>query len=523
MYTSARDRLKVRLSKDPSKGPQYNKTTITSKRENIDAIIDKLDAKITAHVRNPIADILRNIIQISAARIEFNETLHKHFKDMSPEELKREIEEDFLSNQDLDFEREEALEILIRSIQSCVQINAFRNDSGAYKTLIEIIEKYVKAPEKAIEEIHTVLLIKIYEEKFATSLGPPDNKIISTFFQTNSYLELPHLEKMESQLRTLFSPHYIEFIESLIPSITSTSSTTLRTTFRTDNKDKLKKIKDDYKKMRQDLSKRTQELEPHIKQTPHKQDIQSAENRFFHLKKQLNGITLLPDGTFGEKIKKEFLGLCELNDSIKSAYKKCNDLLNDLEQNLKKEPAIALPIESPPPPFIPVPLPEIAPAAAPKAMALPEPAPAPLRPSEEEDEKGGKELIFSQAERFSSLFSRRPSLLGSKHQRVIEAIFSPKTENYSLDFAEVINLLKALGGEKVEQEGSRFRFKLKNRLGDVPITTPALHAPHGGDKRNGKISRSTIDFFKSLFERAGFTPATTAALMPEAAKAANRP
>jgi len=81
-----------------------------------------------------------------------------------------------------------------------------------------------------------------------------------------------------------------------------------------------------------------------------------------------------------------------------------------------------------------------------------------------------------------------------KHRRTLEAIFSTPTRG-GVVFSDIEGLIRALGGEVREGEGSRVVFELKGNR-------QYLHRPHPGKE----AKKYQIEELREWFEKLEITP-----------------
>jgi len=81
--------------------------------------------------------------------------------------------------------------------------------------------------------------------------------------------------------------------------------------------------------------------------------------------------------------------------------------------------------------------------------------------------------------------------VNSKQERTLQSIFSKPTP-VNLKFADIESLVKALGGEVVEREGSRVRILLRGEEW-------RCHRPHPGKE----AKRYQVEEARELLERVG--------------------
>ena len=81
-----------------------------------------------------------------------------------------------------------------------------------------------------------------------------------------------------------------------------------------------------------------------------------------------------------------------------------------------------------------------------------------------------------------------------KHRRTLEAIFSTPTRG-GIVFSDIERLIRALGGEVREGEGSRVVFELKGNR-------QYLHRPHPGKE----AKKYQIEELREWFEKLEITP-----------------
>jgi len=81
--------------------------------------------------------------------------------------------------------------------------------------------------------------------------------------------------------------------------------------------------------------------------------------------------------------------------------------------------------------------------------------------------------------------------VNSKQERTLRSIFSKPTP-VNLKFADIESLVKALGGEVVEREGSRVRILLRGEEW-------RCHRPHPGKE----AKRYQVEEVRELLERVG--------------------
>ena len=74
--------------------------------------------------------------------------------------------------------------------------------------------------------------------------------------------------------------------------------------------------------------------------------------------------------------------------------------------------------------------------------------------------------------------------LSRKHQRTLNAVFAVQA---NIRFKDIENLVKALGGEVTERQGSRIRL----RIGDVRAV---FHKPHPQPETGKSTVRDARDF-----------------------------
>jgi len=84
--------------------------------------------------------------------------------------------------------------------------------------------------------------------------------------------------------------------------------------------------------------------------------------------------------------------------------------------------------------------------------------------------------------------------VNSKQQRTLRAIFSKPTP-VNLKFADIESLVKALGGDVAEREGSRVRILLR-------AEEWRCHRPHPGKE----AKRYQVEEARELLERVGIKP-----------------
>lgn len=84
--------------------------------------------------------------------------------------------------------------------------------------------------------------------------------------------------------------------------------------------------------------------------------------------------------------------------------------------------------------------------------------------------------------------------MNSKQQRTLRAIFSKPTP-VNLKFADIESLVKALGGDVAEREGSRVRILLR-------AEEWRCHRPHPGKE----AKRYQVEEARELLERVGIKP-----------------
>jgi hypothetical protein len=85
-------------------------------------------------------------------------------------------------------------------------------------------------------------------------------------------------------------------------------------------------------------------------------------------------------------------------------------------------------------------------------------------------------------------------MVNSKQQRTLQAIFSKPTPA-NLKFADIESLVKALGGEIIEREGSRVSIRLRGEEW-------RCHRPHPGKE----AKRYQVEEARELLERVGIKP-----------------
>lgn len=84
--------------------------------------------------------------------------------------------------------------------------------------------------------------------------------------------------------------------------------------------------------------------------------------------------------------------------------------------------------------------------------------------------------------------------MNSKHRKTLQAVFTRPTPA-SVVFSDIESLVKALGGEVVEREGSRVKIVLKG-------LEWRCHRPHPGKEAR----RYQVEEAREFFERAGVKP-----------------
>jgi hypothetical protein len=84
--------------------------------------------------------------------------------------------------------------------------------------------------------------------------------------------------------------------------------------------------------------------------------------------------------------------------------------------------------------------------------------------------------------------------MNSKHRKMLEAIFTKPTQS-GIVFVDIEALVKALGGEVLEREGSRVKIVLNGH-------DWRCHRPHPGKEAR----KYQVEEARELFERAGVKP-----------------
>ena len=82
------------------------------------------------------------------------------------------------------------------------------------------------------------------------------------------------------------------------------------------------------------------------------------------------------------------------------------------------------------------------------------------------------------------------SLMKAKHRRILEAIFSRPTRG-GVAFSDIEGLIRALGGEVRQGEGSRVVFELKG-------SRSYLHHPHPGKEAKKYQVEELREWFDKL-------------------------
>ena len=84
--------------------------------------------------------------------------------------------------------------------------------------------------------------------------------------------------------------------------------------------------------------------------------------------------------------------------------------------------------------------------------------------------------------------------MNAKHRKTLASIFARPTPS-SIVFSDIESLIKALGGEVVEREGSRVRLALHGEQW-------RCHRPHPGKE----AKRHQVEEARELLERLGVEP-----------------
>ena len=551
----------IMVEKNTPEGPMITMPAIEINKpipiKNLDKEVDTLQKQIEGNVPKGQKEALQEILKLAAARFHFNQVLRDFFvksnKEQIIEYLRGEMEE-----ADIDEE----------VIQSAIYMAEHApDDQQAYEAILHVIKKDYKSKnifEHLFEKLRFTISDNRFQEKNNEETTKKLPKNIQKFMETPFYQEgreLPHQEEIQRLAEPFLSAQFLAYIkyytiEEKIHKASARIGQVIQENY-SKNRFYFEKITGKYNTYLDETQKKMETIDEKLKSHPLWLDLKQVYEDFAGIKQLLSKTKLAPGILLETTKREEFYKLYSIQDSIEKSHKQWKTAYKKLEKAVARASAPLPPALMPASEvvassslapvsasasasaatfatataFVSASLSASAPASATasssastsmsasafeSAFASISAAAPPVAPNKPiDEEKPSQDLIFSRP--------RRLSLLGAANQKILNAIFSDDLMHNELTFSEISNLIIALGGKIIQQAGSRVRFALKERIGDVLVSTQSLHGAHGQDKRNDTLSKLTVQFIRSLIGRAGYEPEALKALeAEEAAKLAKK-